>query len=205
MGGFQRFGTNFQEHFHRTSSSAARSSWRARWMYVFTVPRGSFTISAISSYERSSTCLSMMQARYSGLSWAIARSIELPSSRDSSSASGDSSPDATIDGCRPGALGCHRVRRALDADRVEPTAAQVIDRDVVRDLEQPAREFELGPVAIDVVEDLDERFLRQVLGRLPVAHHAENQRKYGPLIPREQLAVGGFLFPVARARRPRVG
>src|SRR5579872_5729079 len=50
-----------------------------------------------------------------------------------------------------------RVRRALDADRVELPFPEMIDRQVVRDLEQPARELEFGAIAIDVVQDADER------------------------------------------------
>jgi len=68
----------------------------------------------------------------------------------------------------------------------------VIDGDVVGDLEQPAREFELGPVAIDVVEDLDERFLREVFRRLVVAHHTVYERENGSLIALDQLAIGVF-------------
>jgi len=70
--------------------------------------------------------------------------------------------------------------------------AQVIDGDVVGDLEQPAGEFELGPVAIDVVEDLDERFLREIFGGLGVAHHAIYERENGSLISLDKLAVGVF-------------
>ena len=64
----------------------------------------------------------------------------------------------------------------------------MVDRDVVRDLEQPARELELGPVAIDVVEHLDEGVLRQVFGHFPVAHHPEDQREDGPLVSPHQLS-----------------
>src|SRR5450830_49875 len=130
-----------------------------------------------------------MQARYSGRSRAIAFSIDAPSSFDSSSSSGDSPPLVTVtEGAR--ALGCHRVWRSFDADSVELTAAEMIDRDVVRDLEQPAREFELGPISVDVVQYLDEGFLREVLGGLIVAHHAVYEREHGSLIALDQLAIG---------------
>ena len=64
----------------------------------------------------------------------------------------------------------------------------MIDRDVVGDLEQPARELELGAVPIDVVQDLDEGVLRQVLGELAIAHHAIDEREDRPLVPADQLA-----------------
>src|SRR5262249_32782638 len=39
-----------------------------------------------------------------------------------------------------------------------------------------------------VVQDLDECVLREVLGELAIAHHAEDQRENRPLIPPNQLA-----------------
>src|SRR5437762_9765949 len=69
---------------------------------------------------------------------------------------------------------------------------EMIDRDVVRDLEQPARELELGPIAVDVVEDLDERVLGQVLGELPVTHHPEDEREDRAFVPANQLAKCGI-------------
>src|SRR5215216_2396626 len=68
----------------------------------------------------------------------------------------------------------------------------MIDRDVVGDLEEPARELELGPIAVDVIQDLDEGVLRQILGQLPVADHAEDERKDGSLIPADQLTERGI-------------
>jgi len=89
------------------------------------------------------------------------------------------------------------VRGAVDADGLELALAEVIDREVVRDLEEPARELELGAVAIDVIEDLDEGLLREVLGGLAIAHHAEDQREDGPLVAPHELAERGV------APRPR--
>ena len=63
----------------------------------------------------------------------------------------------------------------------------MIDRDIVRDLEQPAGKLELRSVAIDVVQDLHECVLREILGELPIAHHAEDQRKYRPFITTHEL------------------
>src|SRR5438270_209397 len=82
--------------------------------------------------------------------------------------------------------------RAVHADGVELTASQVIDGDVVRDLEQPTRELELGSIAIDVIEDLDERVLCQILGELAIPHHAIDEREHGPLITPDQLSKRGL-------------
>src|SRR5216117_1062639 len=69
----------------------------------------------------------------------------------------------------------------------------MIDRGVVRDLEDPRRELELGIVRADGIQDLDERLLRQVLGEGAVAHHAIQQRENGPLVAAHQLAERGFV------------
>src|SRR5687767_7359389 len=50
-----------------------------------------------------------------------------------------------------GAFGRHRVGSSLDTYGIYPPAAQMIDREIVRDLEEPARELELGAVAVEVV------------------------------------------------------
>ena len=65
----------------------------------------------------------------------------------------------------------------------------MIDGRVVRDLEDPGGELELGAVRFDGVERLDEGLLREILGQLAVAHHAEDQRKDRPFVPPDQLAV----------------
>src|SRR3954451_5151763 len=85
-------------------------------------------------------------------------------------------------------IGRLSVGRAVHADGVELPAPQVIDRDVVGDLEQPARKLEFGAVAVDVVQDLDESVLRQILGELAIAHHAIDERENRSLIPANQLA-----------------
>ena len=84
------------------------------------------------------------------------------------------------------------MRRSVDADGVELALSKVIDRHVVGDLEQPARELELGPVLVDVIEDLDERVLRQILGDLAVPYHTENEREDRTLVPAEKLAECRF-------------
>jgi hypothetical protein len=84
------------------------------------------------------------------------------------------------------------MRRPIHADRIELPAAQMIDRDVVRDLEQPGGELELRPIAIEVRQHLDEAVLRQVLGELAIAHHPEDQREDRSLVSANQLAMRGF-------------
>ena len=82
------------------------------------------------------------------------------------------------------------MRAAVHADRLDATAPEMIDGHVVGDLEQPARKLEFGAVAVDVIQDLDEGILRQILRRLPIAHHAIDERKYGPLVAAHELAEG---------------
>ena len=81
------------------------------------------------------------------------------------------------------------MRRAVERKRVEFAPAQVIDRRVVGDLEDPGGELELGAIGLDRVERLDERLLRQVLRQLAVPHHAEEQREDRPLVAADQLTV----------------
>src|SRR5467141_3770958 len=69
----------------------------------------------------------------------------------------------------------------------------MIDRGIVRDLEDPRRELELGIVRADGVQDLDERLLGQVLREGAVAHHAIQQRENGPFVAAHQLAERGFV------------
>src|SRR5665647_1277578 len=80
--------------------------------------------------------------------------------------------------------GGRRVGRPIEAHRRQLAPAKVIDGDVVGDLEQPARKLELGAVAVDVVQDLDEGVLRQVFRGFPVAHHPEDCLLYTSPSPR---------------------
>ena len=129
----------------------------------------------------------------------MACSIALPSSRDSIASSADCPARFHVQRRRLRLGGRRRVGRAVEADGGQLAAAEMIDGDVVGDLEQPAREFELGPVAIDVVQDLDEGVLREVFGGLPIAHHAEDQREDGSLVSPHQLPKGR-LAPFFRER-----
>src|SRR5829696_5972773 len=94
-----------------------------------------------------------------------------------------------LDGGGHHRIGGGGVRGAIHAHRIELAAAQMIDRDVVGDLEQPGRELELRAIAIEVREHLDEAVLGQVLRELPIAHHAEDQREHRALVPANQLTV----------------
>ena len=72
----------------------------------------------------------------------------------------------------------------------------MIDGGVVRDLEDPAGELELGPIRPDRIQRLDEGFLREIFCELPVAHHAEDQREHRAFVAPDQLAVGSLsAFP----------
>ena len=146
-----------------------------------------------------------MQDRYSGLSAAMARSMALPSSRASSSSSARFLLRTNVERGGLDLSGRGRVRRPVDADRADLSFAQVIDRDVVRDLEQPARQPEFGPIPVDVVQDLDERVLCQVLRRLAIAHHAIDEREDRPLVAPDQFAkciLAPPLRPAGRRRHP---
>src|SRR5207237_9703526 len=63
-----------------------------------------------------------------------------------------------------------------------------IDRDVVGDLEQPARQLEFRTVPVDVIQNLDEGVLRQILGELAIAHHAVAEGEYRPLVTPDQFS-----------------
>ena len=69
----------------------------------------------------------------------------------------------------------------------------MVDRDVVRDLEEPAGELELRAVPIDVVEDLDEGVLGEIFGDLAIPHHPEDQREDRPFVSTDELLIRGFL------------
>ena len=79
------------------------------------------------------------------------------------------------------------VGRAFDADRVELTFPEMIDRQVVRDLEQPARELEFGAIAINVVQDADERVLCEIFRGLAIADHTEDEREDRTFVSVDQL------------------
>ena len=81
----------------------------------------------------------------------------------------------------------------------------MIDRHVVRDLEQPAGKLEFRPVAIDVVEHLHKGVLRQIFGQLPVAHHAEDERKHRPLISADELQERRIAALLGKRDDVRVG
>jgi hypothetical protein len=72
----------------------------------------------------------------------------------------------------------------------------VIDCNVIRDLEQPAREFEFGPVAVDMVEHLHESVLRKIFRGVAVANDAVNEREDRTLVSSDQFperCVASFL------------
>ena len=85
----------------------------------------------------------------------------------------------------------------------EHVPAQVVDRRVVRDLEQPARELPRRVVGVEAAEGLDEDLLRQVLGRARVLDHAHDQAVDRPLEARHQLAEG--LLRAGQGARHQLG
>ena len=129
----------------------------------------------------------MMHDRYSGRSAAMARSIAVPNSRASRASSADGERDDDLERRCIDLRSGRRVGRARHAHRRQPALPQMIDRQIVRDLEQPARQLELGGVALDVVERLDEGVLRELLRRLSISHHAIHEREHGPLVAAHQL------------------
>lgn len=80
------------------------------------------------------------------------------------------------------------VRRSVQTDGVDLTPPQVIDRNVIGDLEQPAGELEFGPISVEVIEDLDEAVLGEIFGRFPVPHHSEDERKHRALVSAHEFA-----------------
>ena len=84
-------------------------------------------------------------------------------------------------------VGRSRVRRTIDRDGVELPFPQVIDRVVVRDLQDPVTELVAGLVGADRVEGANERFLRQIFGERTVPYHPEDERENRSFITRQQL------------------
>ena len=56
-----------------------------------------------------------------------------------------------------------------------------------------------------MVQDLDERVLREVFGDGAVAHHAEHEREHGSLVPAQQLPVRGFAPTLRERNHVRIG
>ena len=71
-----------------------------------------------------------------------------------------------------------------------PVTAQVIERRVVGDLQDPRREPQPHIERPQAAEDLRERLLCQVFGRARILHHPDDQVEHGPLIAADDLARG---------------
>src|SRR5690606_24043297 len=65
----------------------------------------------------------------------------------------------------------------------------MIERRVVRDLEDPGAELVRGVVPLQVVQHLDEGVLGEVFGPLPVPDQAINEGEHRPFITADQLAI----------------
>src|SRR5262245_3381643 len=68
----------------------------------------------------------------------------------------------------------------------------MIDRRVVRDLEDPGGELELGTVRVNGIQDLDKGFLCQVFRELAIPHHTENEREDRTLVAMNERTVRGL-------------
>src|SRR6266550_3471108 len=90
-------------------------------------------------------------------------------------------------------LGSLGVRRAVERERVQLPAPQMIDRGVVGDLEDPGRELELGTIGLDGVERLDEGLLGEILRQLTIPDHAKEEGEDRTLVSANQLAICRFL------------
>src|SRR5690606_34971788 len=87
-------------------------------------------------------------------------------------------------------LGCvPRVRRTVQRQHLRLLLAEPVQRRVVRDLEDPRTELVRRVVAVERVQDLDERVLREVLGLLAVADQPVDEGEHGPLVTSDQLAI----------------
>lgn len=85
-----------------------------------------------------------------------------------------------------------RLAGSVDRHRLGPEAAQRIDRRVVCDAEQPAREPPRRVERREVAEGLDERFLRQIFGEAPVADRPRDQADDRTLEPPDNLLERGL-------------
>ncbi len=91
------------------------------------------------------------------------------------------------------ALRGQRIRGPVHRNRRQLPLAQVIDREVIGDFEQPGGETVRAVVAVEVVERADEHLLRKVLGQFPVANHSVDDGEYGTLESLNQLASGSLI------------
>ena len=78
-------------------------------------------------------------------------------------------------------------RRVIERLGLDPPPSQLVDRRVVGNRQQPAREPALRVVAVEPLERLDEGVLGQLLGTRRVANHPGHQGEDRPLETADQL------------------
>ena len=71
----------------------------------------------------------------------------------------------------------------------QPVDPEVINRDVAKNLEEPARELAVGIVRIQPLVDAQKTFLREVLRKRAVVHEPVGEVDGGRGVPRDELAV----------------
>ena len=81
----------------------------------------------------------------------------------------------------------------MNRDCLQFLPAEVIDRQVVRDLEQPGRELVGAVVAIEIIESADKGFLSQVFSSFSISDHSINNREHRPLEAIDQLPGGSIV------------
>ena len=118
----------------------------------------------------------------------MACSIWLPSSRCSTYSAGFSSRRFDDDLALRDLICGTRMRRAVDRDRVELALPEVIDRVVVRDLQDPVTELVAGLVRADRVERPDEGLLGQIFREGPVPDHPVDEREDRALVSDQKFA-----------------
>ena len=181
----------------RRPSSRLASSSRARLMRLFTVPSGTSSDFAISSYGSPCRSHRMSGSRSSGGSARRPRWTSRARSSRSSPAIGCSSPG----------------RRRLEHDRVfRPSrpllaaAAVVVDRVVARHGQQPRAERPVRlPVLVERLVHLDEDLLRQVLGLVDPPGEAVGEAEHLASVACDELPPGGLVAGPAGRQEIGVG
>src|SRR5262245_14360688 len=77
----------------------------------------------------------------------------------------------------------------VERRRRQPVDPEVIDGDVAKNLEEPARKFALGIVTVQPLINAQKTFLRKVLRKRAVVHEAIGEVDGGRGEPRDELAV----------------
>src|SRR5262245_7447768 len=71
----------------------------------------------------------------------------------------------------------------------QPVHPEVIDGDVAKNLEEPARKFALGIVGVQTLVDAEKTFLSKVLRKRAIVHETVGEVDGRRRVPRDELAV----------------